>query len=71
MFRNRTGWVAVLVSVVGALTAVDTMPMLSAFLTETIGAKAAHGIGAALSLVAVVVAKLSAPEAEKPAPTAE
>lgn len=64
MFRSRTGWLAVVVSIIGALTAVDVLPLVSAFLTETIGAKAAHGIGAALSLMGVVIAKLSNPTAE-------
>lgn len=66
MFRSRTGWVAVLVSVIGALTAVDVMPILSAFLAETFGAKIAHGVGAALTLIGTITAKLSQPQADTP-----
>lgn len=61
MFQSRTGWVAVLITVVGALTAVDVFPLLSAFLTETVGPEIAHRIGAALTLIGAVVAKLSQP----------
>lgn len=61
MFQSRTGWAAVAVSVVGALTAVDVMPLISTLLTETVGADLAHKIGAFLSFVGVIVAKLSQP----------
>lgn len=59
MFQSKTGWLAVLVAVIGALTAADIMPLLSAVLSETFGAKVAHSVGAALSLVGAVVAKLA------------
>lgn len=72
MFQSRTGWAAVVVTVIGALTAVDVMPLLSTFLTDAIGADLAHKIGAFLSFLGVVVAKLSAPKADAPAaPQAE
>lgn len=67
MFQSRTGWLAVFVAVVGALTAADIMPLLSTVLTETFGPKAAHTTGAFLSLLGAVVAKLSAPQAAAPA----
>lgn len=44
MFRSTTGWVAVLVSVLGVLTTADVLPLVSAFLTDTFGAKVAHTI---------------------------
>lgn len=71
MFQSRTGWAAVAVSIIGALTAVDVMPLLSTFLTDALGADLAHKIGAFLSFLGVVVAKLSAPKAEPTAPPAE
>lgn len=66
MFQSKTGWVAVLVSVIGALTAADVMPVLSAFLADALGPKVAHLIGAALTLVGTVTAKLSQPAAATP-----
>lgn len=66
MFRNRTGWAAVAVTVVGTLTAVDVMPLLSSFLSDTFGAKIAHGVGALLTLAGAITAKLSAPKADAP-----
>lgn len=62
MFQSRTGWVAVLLTVIGALTATDVMPLLSAFLTETVGPQAAHAAGALLGVLGAVVAKLSEPK---------
>jgi hypothetical protein len=49
----------VALTVFGALTAVDVMPLVSAFLTEAVGAKIAHAVGLALTLVGAVVAKVS------------
>ena len=71
MFQSRTGWAAVAVSIIGALTAVDVMPLLSTFLTDAFGADLAHKIGAFLSFLGVMVAKLSQPKAELTAPPAE
>ena len=68
MFQHRTGWIAVAVTLVGALTAADVFPLLSVFLTETIGEPAAHTIGTALVLVGAVIAKFSQPA---PPPKAE
>ena len=59
MFSWRTGWAATVAGIVGALAATDTLPMLTAILTETIGAKAAHTAGLLVTLAAIVVAKLS------------
>lgn len=67
MFRSTTGWVAVLVSVLGVLTTADVLPLVSAFLTDTFGAKVAHTIGALLALVGTITAKLSQAQAETPA----
>lgn len=61
MFQSRTGWLAVLIAVVGALTAADVMPLLSAFLTDALGPKVAHTVAACLTLLGTVVAKLSQP----------
>lgn len=69
MFRSTTGWMAVLVSVLGVLTAADVLPLVSAFLTDTFGAKVAHTLGALLALIGTVTAKLSA--AKDPAFPAE
>ena len=63
MFQSKTGWAGVVVSVVSALTAADVMPLLSTFLNDTLGASVAHSISAALAVLGVVVAKLSAPKA--------
>ena len=60
MFRSTTGWVAVLVSVLGVLTTADVLPLVSAFLTDTFGAKVAHTLGALLALIGTVTAKMSA-----------
>ncbi len=66
MFRSTTGWVAVLVTLIGTLTATDVMPLVSAFLLDTFGAKVAHTVGALLALVGTITAKLSAPKADAP-----
>lgn len=68
MFQSRTGWIAVLVSIIGALTAADVMPLLTAFLIDTVGESAARSIGIALTLLSAITAKLSAPT--KPAENA-
>lgn len=62
MFQSKTGWVAVAVSIVGALTAADVMPLLTAFLIDTVGESAARSIGIALTLLSAITAKLSAPD---------
>lgn len=59
MFQSRTGWLAVLVSLIGVLTAADVMPLVSQLLTDTLGASIAHGVGLFLTLLGTVVAKLS------------
>lgn len=59
MFQSKTGWAGVAASVVGILTATDVVPIVSEFLTASIGAKAAHLVGLFLSLAGLVVAKLS------------
>ncbi|MFN8995510.1 MAG: hypothetical protein ACK5X3_17850 [Pseudomonadota bacterium] len=66
MFQSKTGWLAVLVSILGVLTTADVLPLVSAFLTETVGARTAHTIGALLALIGTVIAKMSqaAPPAE-------
>lgn len=61
MFQSKTGWVAVAVSIVGALTAADVMPLLTAVLIDTVGESAARSIGIALTLLSAITAKLSAP----------
>jgi uncharacterized membrane protein YeaQ/YmgE (transglycosylase-associated protein family) len=61
MVSNKMGWLAVVLAVVGALTAGDVMPLLSTVLTETLGAKVAHTVATLLALVGAVVAKLSPP----------
>lgn len=62
MFQSRTGWLGVLVSLIGVLTAADVMPLVSQLLTDTLGAQVSHGVGLFLSLLGTVVAKLSSPE---------
>jgi uncharacterized membrane protein len=59
VFQSKTGWLAVLVSILGVLTTADVLPLVSAFLTETVGARTAHTIGALLALIGTVIAKLS------------
>lgn len=63
MFQSKTGWAGALLSVVSALTAADVMPLLSTFLTETLGATAAHTVSAALAIAGLLVAKMSSPKA--------
>ena len=70
MFKARTGWIAVLVTLVGALTATDVMPLISGLLEDTIGPEAAHTIGALLVLVGVIVARFSDPRPPVAPPTA-
>ena len=62
MFQSKTGWAGVVVALVGALTAVDVLPLVSAFLTETVGPSVAHTIGTGLTLVGAVIAKLADPK---------
>jgi hypothetical protein len=66
VFRSTTGWVAVLVSVLGVLTTADVLPLVSAFLTDTFGPQVAHTIGALLALTGTITAKLSAAKADAP-----
>lgn len=66
MFQSRTGWLGVLVSIIGVLTAADVMPLVSQLLTDTLGASVSHGVGLFLSLLGTVVAKLSSPERGTP-----
>lgn len=66
MFQSRTGWLGVLVSIIGVLTAADVMPLVSQLLTDTLGASVSHGVGLFLSLLGTVVAKLSSPERVTP-----
>jgi hypothetical protein len=58
-FSWTTGWVAVVVAIVGALTAVDVMPILTDFLTQIVGAESAHKVGVFLSTIGALIAKLS------------
>lgn len=58
-FSWTTGWVAVAVAVIGALTAADVLPLVGGFLTTLVGADAAHKIGAVLAALGGIVAKLS------------
>lgn len=62
MLHSRTGWFAVLITIIGALTAVDVMPLLSTFLAETFGAKVAHSVGALLAVLGAVTAKFAMPQ---------
>jgi hypothetical protein len=61
VFQSKTGWAGVLLSIVSALTAADVMPLLSTFLTDAVGASVAHTVSAALAIIGLLVAKLSAP----------
>lgn len=66
MFSSKTGWFAVLVSIIGALTAVDVLPFITTFLDGAVGAQAAHVVGSLLTAIGVVVAKLSHPTPTAP-----
>jgi hypothetical protein len=70
VFQSKTGWGAVLLTILGALTAADVLPLVSAFLTEAVGEKAAHAFGLVLTIAGAVVAKLShsTPPDEPPTP---
>lgn len=61
MFQSKTGWGAVALTILGALTAADVLPMLSEFLKASVGEQAAHTAGLVLTLAGVIVAKLSHP----------
>lgn len=67
MFQSKTGWAAVVLAVLGALTAADILPMVSAALSDLLGQKVAHSVGAVLALLGAVVAKLSQPAPTPPA----
>jgi multisubunit Na+/H+ antiporter MnhG subunit len=66
VFQSRTGWISVLVSTIGILTAVDVMPLVSEALVATVGPAKAHTAGVVIALVGVVVAKLSDPKKTAP-----
>ena len=59
MFSWKTGWFAVAVSVLGALTASDTLPLITAFVDGIAGAHAAQVLGSFLTVAGAIVAKLS------------
>lgn len=59
MFSSKTGWVAVLVSLLGALTATDTLPMVTTLLTSVAGAHTAQAVGTFLTVAGAIIAKLS------------
>ena len=59
MFSTKTGWFAVLVTILGYLTATDTLPILTAFINTNFGAHAGQIVGSTLALVGLLVAKVS------------
>ena len=58
-FSWTTGWVATVATILGILTATDTIPILTDLLTQILGAGLAMKVVGVLSSIGALVAKLS------------